>query len=78
MLGFINKDRCTGPAFDQWGRSGPDYEERDKEDVCYSDIQHLWIGRDIDRHVFPYVDGSINAEGSWSGARSSTRCSPAC
>ncbi|WP_307795879.1 glycosyltransferase 87 family protein [Amycolatopsis sp. 195334CR] len=58
-LGFANKDRCTGPEFDVWGRSGPDYTQRSYADVCYSDIQHLWIGRDIDRHVFPYVDGAL-------------------
>ncbi|MEJ2855745.1 MULTISPECIES: glycosyltransferase family 87 protein [unclassified Saccharothrix] len=63
LLGFANKDRCTGPQFDQWGRSAPDYEERNKAEVCYSDIQHLWIGRDVDRHVFPYVHGSINSKG---------------
>ncbi|KAA2256897.1 DUF2029 domain-containing protein [Solihabitans fulvus] len=63
VLGFANKDRCTGPSFDQWGRSQPDYEKRNKGEVCYSDIQHLWIGRDIDRHVFPYVDGGINSQG---------------
>jgi uncharacterized membrane protein len=67
LLGFANKDRCTGPSFDQWGRSQPDYEKRNKAEVCYSDIQHLWIGRDIDRHVFPYVDGSMNAKGTLVG-----------
>jgi uncharacterized membrane protein len=63
VIGFANKDRCTGPSFDQWGRSEPDYEKRNKAEVCYSDIQHLWIGRDVDRHVFPYVDGGINDKG---------------
>ncbi|MCE7001023.1 hypothetical protein LZG04_40325 [Saccharothrix sp. S26] len=63
FVGFLNKDRCTGPEFDQWGRSAPDYEKRNKADVCYSDIQHLWIGRDVDRHVFPYVDGGITSQG---------------
>jgi uncharacterized membrane protein len=63
FVGFLNKDRCTGPEFDQWGRSAPDYEERNKAEVCYSDIQHLWIGRDVDRHVFPYVHGSIDSRG---------------
>ncbi|QQQ76408.1 DUF2029 domain-containing protein [Saccharothrix sp. 6-C] len=67
LAGFLNKDRCTGPEFDQWGRSGPDYERRNKAEVCYSDIQHLWIGRDIDRHVFPYVNGSIDSEGALVG-----------
>jgi uncharacterized membrane protein len=65
VLGFVNKDRCTGPNFDQWGRSvsSVDFERRNKEDVCYSDIQYLWIGRDIDRHVFPYVHGSLTKDG---------------
>ncbi|GAA3859895.1 hypothetical protein GCM10022243_27220 [Saccharothrix violaceirubra] len=67
FLGFLNKDRCTGPEFDPWGRSTPNYEERNKGDVCYSDIQHLWIGRDIDRHVFPYVDGGITEQGALVG-----------
>lgn len=55
--GFANKARCVGPSFDSVGRSSPDYGVRIARDVCYSDIQHLWIGRDIDRHVFPYVNG---------------------
>ncbi|MFT7835251.1 hypothetical protein Q5530_03755 [Saccharothrix sp. BKS2] len=63
FAGFLNKDRCTGPEFDAWGRSAPDYEERNKADVCYSDVQHLWIGRDVDRHVFPYVNGDITSGG---------------
>lgn len=63
VLGFVNKDRCTGPRFDQWGRSQPDFDKRRYEDVCYSDIQTLWIGRDIDRHVFPYVHGNLTEDG---------------
>ncbi|MEV0676911.1 hypothetical protein AB0I60_10330 [Actinosynnema sp. NPDC050436] len=63
LAGFANKDRCTGPSFDPWGRTAPNYEKRNKQDVCYSDIQHLWIGRDVDRHVFPYVSGSIDPNG---------------
>jgi uncharacterized membrane protein len=67
VLGFANKNRCTGPQFDEWGRSEPGYTERARVDACYSDIQYLWIGRDIDRHVFPYVHGSINDKGDLSG-----------
>ncbi|MFC5996088.1 glycosyltransferase family 87 protein [Pseudonocardia hispaniensis] len=66
-LGFANKDRCTGPGFDAAGRSVPDYDLRIDRDVCYSDIQHLWLGRDIDQHVFPYVDGDITPEGQLVG-----------
>jgi hypothetical protein len=67
VLGFVNKDRCTGPTFDKWGRSQPDFDERRYRDVCYSDIQTLWIGRDIDRHVFPYVHGKLTDEGQLIG-----------
>jgi uncharacterized membrane protein len=63
VLGFVNKDRCTGPRFDGWGRSQPDFDERRYRDWCYSDIQTLWIGRDIDRHVFPYVHGKLTDDG---------------
>jgi uncharacterized membrane protein len=67
VLGFANKDRCTGPTFDELGRSTPDYTERARDDACYSDIQFLWVGREINKHVFPYVDGSINNKGELSG-----------
>ncbi|PWW61895.1 glycosyltransferase family 87 protein [Actinokineospora spheciospongiae] len=67
VLGFANKNRCTGPEFDQWGRSQPDFADRKYAEACYSDIQFLWIGRDVDRHVFPYVDGGINSSGELSG-----------
>jgi hypothetical protein len=67
LLGYANKARCVGPEFDQSGRSAPDYDVRPDRDVCYSDIQHLWIGRDIDKHVFPYVHGSITPEGQLVG-----------
>ncbi|GAA1250218.1 hypothetical protein GCM10009609_12000 [Pseudonocardia aurantiaca] len=67
LLGYANKARCTGPEFDAAGRSGPDYELRVDRDVCYSDIQHLWLGRDIDKHVFPYVSGSITPDGQLVG-----------
>ena len=66
VFGYLNKDRCTGPVYDQWGRS-IDMTLRSERDVCYSDIQYLWIGRDIDRHVFPYVHGGIGENGQLFG-----------
>lgn len=63
LLGYANKARCVGPQFDESGRSQPDYDIRIDRDVCYSDIQHLWLGRDVDRHVFPYIDGGITPDG---------------
>ncbi|MBC8093335.1 MAG: DUF2029 domain-containing protein [Pseudonocardia sp.] len=67
LLGYANKARCTGPEYDASGRSTPDYDVRIDRDVCYSDIQYLWLGRDIDKHVFPYVSGSITPDGQLMG-----------
>jgi len=67
LLGYANKARCAGPDFDEAGRSAPDYELRIDRDVCYSDVQHLWLGRDIDQHVFPYLTGSITPDGQLVG-----------
>lgn len=65
--GYLNKRRCVGPYFDSAGRSRPDWRIRMNADLCYSDIQQLWLGRDIDLHVFPYVHGGIDAAGHLTG-----------
>ena len=67
LLGYANKARCTGPEFDAAGRSTPDHTVRQYRDVCYSDIQKLWLGRDVDQHVFPYLHGSITPDGQLQG-----------
>ena len=67
VAGYANKARCVGPEFDAQGRSTPDFTVRAYRDVCYSDIQKLWLGRDIDQHVFPYLTGSITPEGELRG-----------
>jgi uncharacterized membrane protein len=67
LIGYANKARCVGPEYEPNGRSTPDYGIRINRDVCYSDIQYLWLGRDIDQHVFPYVNGSITPEGQLLG-----------
>ena len=59
LVAYAGKDRCVGPTFDDKGRSTPDYDIRIDRDLCYSDIQYLWLDRDIDKHVFPYVHGGI-------------------
>lgn len=66
VFGFVNKDRCTGPTYNDLGRSA-NFTLRSERDVCYSDIQYLWLGRDVDRHVFPYVDGGIDKAGQLYG-----------
>ena len=58
LLGYANKARCTGPTFDGDGRSTAFIARQDAQ-VCYSDVQGLWLGRDVDQHVFPYVHGSL-------------------
>lgn len=59
LVSYAGKARCVGPTFDDKGRSTPDYDIRIDRDLCYSDIQYLWLDRDIDKHVFPYVHGGI-------------------
>jgi hypothetical protein len=66
-LGYANKARCTGPSFNELGRSQPGYAQRAYGESCYSDIQNLWLGRDINQHVFPYVHGDLGADGSLNG-----------
>ncbi len=65
-LAYANKARCAGGAIDESGRSLV-FEERKDTAVCYSDIQFLWLGRDIDNHVFPYVGGAITDDGALTG-----------
>lgn len=65
--GYYSKRRCVGPLFDAAGRSGPDWRVRVNRDLCYSDIQQLWLGRDINLHVLPYIHGGITATGQLTG-----------
>lgn len=67
VIGYANKERCTGPAYDERGRSVPDASTRWTRDVCYSDIQKLWLGRDVSDHAFPYVNGELDEEGKLQG-----------
>ena len=66
LAAFFNKARCSGAPFDGDGRSVV-FDELKDRDVCYSDIQFLWLGRDIDNHVFPYIDGAITDGGALVG-----------
>ncbi len=34
---------------------------------CYSDLMYLWLGRDINNHVFPYIHGGIGGDGTLFG-----------
>ncbi|WP_454194257.1 hypothetical protein [Nocardia sp. Marseille-Q1738] len=65
-LAYANKARCAGEPFDGDGRSTV-FDVIKDSDVCYSDIQFLWLGRDINEHVFPYVHGGITDDGALVG-----------
>ncbi|RVW07648.1 DUF2029 domain-containing protein [Prescottella agglutinans] len=61
VFAYLDKARCAGPPFAADGRSLIFDRIRDR-DVCYSDIQFLWLGRGIDQHLFPYT-GGITGDG---------------
>jgi hypothetical protein len=63
VINWVGKARCTGPGFDALGRSTPDYDVRRYRDICYSDIQHLWLGRGVNEHLFPFLHGDITPAG---------------
>ncbi|GAA1877768.1 hypothetical protein [Williamsia serinedens] len=63
-LGFLGKLDCGGPPYDMSGRSA--HWPVGKHELlmpCYSDLQFLWIGRDINNHVFPFIHGGIRPDG---------------
>lgn len=66
VFAYLNKARCAGPPFDGDGRSLI-FDRLKDADVCYSDIQFLWLGRGINEHVFPYVSGGITPDGTLTG-----------
>src|SRR5689334_7885351 len=66
LLAYANKARCAGAPFDADGRSVL-FDMIKDSDVCYSDIQFLWLGRDINEHVFPYIGGGITTDGTLVG-----------
>lgn len=65
-LAYLNKARCAGAPFDAIGRSLI-FDRIKDSSVCYSDIQFLWSGREIDNHVFPYLTGGITDAGALIG-----------
>ncbi|GAB3211998.1 hypothetical protein [Nocardia tengchongensis] len=66
LLAYVNKARCAVGPFDESGRSVI-FDVIKDSDVCYSDIQYLWLGRGIDHHVFPYITGGITPDGQLTG-----------
>jgi hypothetical protein len=63
-LGYLGKATCGGAPFDASGRSA-NWPVGTGEIVmpCYSDLQFLWVGRDINNHIFPFIHGGIGDDG---------------
>ncbi|MFI5778290.1 hypothetical protein [Nocardia sp. NPDC051570] len=66
VFAYLNKARCAGGPYTVDGRSELFDRIKDAR-VCYSDIQYLWLGRDINEHVFPYINGGITPDGTLTG-----------
>ncbi len=63
-LGYLGKLNCAGGPYFPDGRSRHwPVSKRELLMPCYSDLQFLWIGRDINNHVFPYIHGGITSDG---------------
>jgi len=67
LLGYLNKQQCAGPPFDQFGQSEK-FGELKYVDFCYSDVQQLYAFRGIREHTFPYVQGSLDGDQLVGGA----------
>ncbi|MBJ8347622.1 glycosyltransferase family 87 protein [Antrihabitans sp. YC2-6] len=65
-LAYANKARCAGEPFDDYGRSLV-FDQVKDHDVCYSDIQFLWVERGLGQHDFPYINGGITDGGTLTG-----------
>jgi Glycosyltransferase family 87 len=53
---YLLKRQCTGPTFDSYGIS-QGFGRLKYRNLCYSDIQQLWVGRGVREHLFPYLNG---------------------
>ncbi|MGC5257821.1 hypothetical protein ACPXCG_15845 [Gordonia sp. DT218] len=59
---------CGGPPFLAEGRSSHwPVGDPNAAIPCYSDLMYLWVGRDINNHVFPFIHGGITPDGKLFG-----------
>jgi hypothetical protein len=58
LLGYLSKTPCTGPPYDAYGISA-NLGLKKYSDLCYSDVQQLWVGRGVREHTFPYLTGRL-------------------
>ena len=65
---YVAKLKCGGEPFLAEGRSSHwPVGNPDAVIPCYSDLMYLWLGRDINNHVFPYINGGITPDGKLFG-----------
>jgi hypothetical protein len=67
LLGYLGKQRCAGPPFNQFGQSARLGEVKYTH-YCYSDIQQLYPFRGIRQHTFPYLHGRLDGDQPVGGA----------
>jgi len=53
---YLLKRQCSGPTFDRYGIS-QGFGTLKYRNLCYNDIQQLWVGRGVREHLFPYLHG---------------------
>lgn len=58
VLGYLSKAPCSGPPFDAFGISA-NLGLHKYDQLCYSDVQQLWVGRGVREHTFPYLSGRL-------------------
>lgn len=58
LLGYLSKTPCTGAPYDAYGISA-NLGANKYKDLCYSDVQQLWVGRGVREHLFPYLTGRL-------------------
>jgi len=61
LLGYLAKQRCAGPPYDDFGVSAR-FPVLKNSDLCYSDIQMLWPFRGIREHLLPYLTGGLSPD----------------
>lgn len=55
---YWSKTPCLGPPYDEVGHSHN--LSNAYRLLCLTDIQALWVGRGVDEHQFPYVEGRLD------------------
>ena len=57
VVSYLAKTPCSGPPYDAQGYSTHLVDSYRL--LCLTDIQYLWVGRGVDTHQFPYVEGRL-------------------